>query len=128
MPANETQRLAAVRELDILDTAPEIAYDEIGELAAQICQCPVAYLSFMDDDRLWHKARYGLPPEFTQCPREIAICATTVCGTELIVAPDLRQDPRFNENPFVTGDPHMQFYCGMPLITDEGYALGTLCV
>lgn len=128
IPANETQRLAAVRELDILDTAPEIAFDEIGELAAQICLCPVAYVSFMDDDRLWHKARYGLPPEFTQCPREIAICATTVCGTELIVAPDLRQDPRFNENPFVTGDPHMQFYCGMPLITDEGYALGTLCV
>ena len=57
-----------------------IAYDEIGELAAQICQCPVAYISFMDDDRLWLKAKYGLPPDLNQCPREIAFCATTICG------------------------------------------------
>ena len=112
----------------ILDTAPNIAYDEIGELAAQICQCPVAYISLMDDDRLWLKAKYGLPPDFNQCPREIAFCATTVCGTEMIVAPDLMLDQRFCEIPFVTGEPHLKFYCGMPLITGEGYALGTLCV
>jgi class 3 adenylate cyclase len=128
VPANETGRLAAVRALNILDTAPDIAYDEIGELAAQICQCPVAYISLMDDDRLWLKAKYGLPPGFNQCPREIAFCATTVCGTEMVVAPDLRQDARFNQIPFVTGEPHFKFYCGMPLITGEGYALGTLCV
>jgi hypothetical protein len=59
IPENETRRLAAVRELDILETAPDIAYDEIGELAAQICHCPVAYISFMEDDRLWLKAKYG---------------------------------------------------------------------
>ena len=128
LPANETERLAAVRALGILDTAPDIAYDDIGELAAQICQCPVAYISFMDDDRLWLKAKYGLPADFRQCPREIAFCATTVCGTEMVVAPDLPQDQRFNEIPFVTGEPHFKFYCGMPLITGEGYSLGTLCV
>ena len=128
VPANETERLAAVRGLNILDTAPEIAYDEIGELAAEACQCPVAYISFMDDDRLWLKAKYGLPPDFNQCPREIAFCASTVCGTEIVVASDLRQDARFREIPFVTGEPHFQFYCGVPLITVEGYALGTLCV
>jgi adenylate cyclase len=128
IPANETERLSAVRALNILDTAPDIAYDEIGELAAQICQCPVAYISFMDDDRLWLKAKYGLPPDFNQCPREIAFCATTVCGTELVMAPDLRQDARFSQIPFVTGEPYFKFYCGMPLITSEGYALGTLCV
>ena len=128
IPANEVERLAAVRALNILDTAPDIAYDEIGELASQICQCPVAYVSFMDDDRLWLKAKYGLPPDFHQCPREIAFCATTVCGTELVVAPDLRQDSRFSHIPFVTGEPHFKFYCGMPLITDEVYARGTLCV
>ena len=127
-PANESERLGAVRALNILDTAPDIAYDEIGELAAQICQCPVAYISFMDDDRLWLKAKYGLPPDFNQCPREIAFCATTVCGTELVVAPDLREDSRFSEIPFVKGEPYFKFYCGMPLITGEGYALGTLCV
>src|SRR5262245_18598104 len=128
VPANETERLAAVRGLNILDTATEIAYDEIGEQAAQICPCPVAYISFMDDDRLWLKAKYGLPPDFNQCPREIAFCATTVCGTELVVAPDLTQDSRFSEIPFVKGEPYLKFYCGMPLITGDGYALGTLCV
>jgi len=128
IPANETQRLGVVRALDILDTAPDIAYDEIGELAAQICQCPVAYISIMDDDRLWLKAKYGLPPDLNQCPREISFCATTVCGAEMIVAPDLREDSRFNQIPFVTGEPHFQFYCGIPLVTEEGYALGTLCV
>ena len=128
VPANETGRLAAVRSLSILDTAPDVAYDEIGELAAQICQCAVAYISFMDDDRLWLKAKYGLPPDFNQCPREIAFCATTICGTELVVSPDLSEDSRFNHIPFVTGEPHFKFYCGMPMITDEGYALGTVCV
>ena len=128
VPTNETERVSAVRTLNILDTAPDIAYDEIGELAAQICQCPVAYISFMDDDRLWLKAKYGLPPDFNQCPREISFCATTVCGTELVVAPDLGQDSRFSGIPFVTGEPYFKFYCGMPLITGEGYALGTLCV
>ena len=128
VPTNETERVSAVRTLNILDTAPDIAYDDIGELAAQICQCPVAYISFMDDDRLWLKAKYGLPPDFNQCPREISFCATTVCGTELVVAPDLGQDSRFSGIPFVTGEPYFKFYCGMPLITGEGYALGTLCV
>jgi class 3 adenylate cyclase len=127
-PANETERLVAVRAANILDTAPDIAYDEIGELAAEICQCPVAYLGFMDDDRVWLKAKYGLPPDFNNCPREISFCATTVCGTEMVVAPDLREDSRFNQIPFVTGEPHFKFYCGMPLVTDAGYALGTLCV
>ena len=128
MPANEADRLVAVRALNILDTAPDIAYDDIGELAAQICQCPVAYIGFMDDDRVWLRAKYGLPPDFSQCPREISFCATTVCGTEMVVAPDLREDSRFNQIPFVTGEPHFKFYCGLPLVTDAGYALGTLCV
>ncbi len=128
VPANERERLSAVRALNILDSAPEVAYDEIGELAAQICGCPIAYVSFMEDDRLWLKAKYGLPPDFHQCPREIAFCSTTVCGTELVNAPDLRQDSRFSQLPFVTNEPHFKFYCGMPLVTEEGYALGTLCV
>ncbi len=120
--------MAALRALDILDTAPDVAYDDIGELAAQICRCPVGYISFIDDERVWFKAKYGLPADFTQCPREIAFCSTTICGAELVSVPDLREDERFNQNPFVTGDPHLQFYCSMPLITNEGYALGTLCV
>jgi len=119
-PANEPERLAAVRALNILDSAPDVAYDEISELAAQICNCPIGLLSFMDDGRLWLKAKYGLPPDFNECPREAAFCATTICGTEVIVASDLREDARFNQIPFVTGEPYFKFYCGMPLINDEG--------
>jgi adenylate cyclase len=128
IPVNELQRLAALRALDILDTAPEIAYDEIAELAAQICGCPVAYISFIDDDRRWLKAKYGLPPDASEAPRETAVCSTTICGIDVLVVPDMSRDPRFDRNPMVVGDPRCRFYCGIPLITDEGYALGTLCV
>jgi adenylate cyclase len=127
-PANEPQRLAALRALDVLDTAPEIAYDEIAELAAQICGCSVGYISFIDDHRRWLKARYGLPLNVVEAPRENAACSTTICGTDVFVVPDMTQDRRFDRSPMVVGDPHCRFYCGMPLITDEGYALGALCV
>lgn len=82
----------------------------------------------MDDDRLWLKAKYGLPPDFQQCPREIAFCRTTVCGVEMVIASDVTLDERFRDLPLVTGQPHFRFYCGLPLITSEGHALGTLCV
>ncbi|MBR0958941.1 adenylate/guanylate cyclase domain-containing protein [Bradyrhizobium japonicum] len=127
-PTNESERLAALHALGIVDSAPEAAYDEITELAAQICGCPVSYISFIDDNRRWLKARYGLPAEVTDAPRETAVCTTTICGTELLVIPDLKRDPRFENSPMVSLTPPRRFYCGMPLITDEGYALGTLCV
>ena len=127
-PANEPARLAALRALNILDTAPEIAYDDIVELAAQICGCPIGYISFIDDNRRWLKARYGLPAKLIEAPRAAAICATTICGTDVLTVPDMTQDTRFRQSPMAMGDPPCRFYCGMPLITDEGYALGTLCV
>lgn len=128
IPANEPQRLNALRALDILDSGPEIAYDEIAELAAQVCGCPIGYISFVDDDRRWLKARYGLPPQVTNAPRGAAVCSTTICGAEMLVVPDMTQDRRFDRVGMVVGDPHCRFYCGVPLITDDGYALGTLCV
>jgi adenylate cyclase len=128
IPANEPQRLAALRALDILDSAPEAAYEEIAEVAAQACQCPVGYISFIDDDRRWLKAKYGLPPEMSNAPRAAAVCSTTICGAEMLVVPDMAEDPRFDHATMVVADPHCRFYCGVPLITDEGYALGTLCV
>ena len=128
VPENEPGRIVALKAFEILDTPPDPAYDEIGELAAHICKCPVGYISFVDEERVWLKAKYGLAPDFVGSPREIGFCATTICGAELVTVPDLREDARFNQNPFVTADPHLQFYCSMPLITDEGYALGTLCV
>jgi adenylate cyclase len=128
MPTNESGRVAALRALDILDTPPEPAYDEIGELAAHICKCPIGYISFIEDERLWFKSKYGLPPDFVGCPYELAFCSTTICGADLVTVPDLRDDTRFGQNPFVTGDPHLKFYCKHALITGDGYALGTLCV
>jgi adenylate cyclase len=128
VPVNEPQRLAALHALDILDTAPEIVYDEIAELAAQICGCPVAYISFIDDDRRWLKARYGLPAHVVDAPRETAVCSTTICGVDVLIVPDMSRDPRFDRSAMVIGAPHCRFYCGIPLITGEGYALGTLCV
>jgi class 3 adenylate cyclase len=127
-PSNEAQRLAALRKFDILDSAPEIAYDEIVELAAQICGCPIACISFVDDHRRWTKAKVGLPSELAEVAREKAVCSTAICGTELLVVPDMTRDPRFSRNEMVVGDLHCRFYCGVPLTTDEGYALGTLCV
>jgi adenylate cyclase len=127
-PANEADRLLALRSYAILDTGPELAYDEITELAAQICQCPVAVIGFVDETRDWKKSKYGLPPDFTGLPRQISICTTTICGNDILVVPDLTKDERFRNNPTVAGEPYLRFYCGMPLINPEGYALGTLCV
>jgi adenylate cyclase len=128
IPANEPERLKALRVLDIMDSPPEAAYDEIAELAAQICGCPIGCISFVDDERRWLKARYGLPAEVTNAPRGATVCSTAICGAEMFVVPDMTQDSRFDRIAVVVGDPHCRFYCGVPLITDEGYALGTLCV
>jgi adenylate cyclase len=127
-PANEPQRLAALRALDILDSPPETAYDEIAVLAAQICQCPIGYISFIDDNRRWLKAKFGAPPQITEAPRAGAVCSTTICGSEMLVVSDMTRDTRFDHATMAVADPHCRFYCGVPLITDEGYALGTLCV
>ena len=128
IPADEPQRLDALRALDILDSPPEAAYDEIAELAAQICGCPIGYISFIDNDRRWLKAKYGLSSGLATVPRAATVCSTTICGAEMLVVPDLTEDARFDRAALVVGEPHCQFYCGVPLITDEGYALGTLCV
>jgi class 3 adenylate cyclase len=128
IPANDTERVAAVKSYQLLDTAPEIAYDEITEFAAQICQCPVAVIGLIDETRDWKKSAYGFPPDQCTLPRELSICSATICGSDLIVCPDLSQDPRYRDNPMVAGPPNLRFYCGMPLINPQGYALGTLCV
>jgi class 3 adenylate cyclase len=127
-PANEAERLAAVKSYRLLDTAPEIAYDEITELAAQICQCPVAVIGLIDETRDWKKSAYGFPPDQCTLPRELSICSSIIRGTDLVISPDLTKDERFRDNPMVTGEPNVRFYCGMPLINPQGYALGTLCV
>lgn len=128
VPANDAARVAAVKTYHLLDTAPEIAYDEITELAAQICQCPLAVIGLVDETRDWKKSAYGFPPDQITMPRELSICSAIICGNDLVISPDLTKDERFRDNPLVTGGPKVRFYCGVPLINPQGYALGTLCV
>lgn len=128
IPADERERLDSLKSYAILDTLPEIGFDEITDLAAHICGCPAALISFVDETRQWMKAKYGLPPDMTECPREISICQVTICNNDVLYVPELVNDQRFNTSPLVTGDLGLRFYCGVPLITPEGHALGTLCV
>ena len=127
-PDNEADRVAALHSYGILDTPPEQAFDDITELAAQICACPVASVNMIDESRLWRKSTHDHPSDSLNAPRDTTICATTVCRADLLMVPDLTADQRFSDYPSVTGAPHFRFYCGMPLINPEGYALGALCV
>lgn len=111
-----------------MDTPPEFAFDAVTELAAEICGCPVALISLMDERRQWMKSKYGVPADYTECPREITVCNATLCSNDLIYVPDLTTHERYKHLPIVTEEPHIRFYCGMPLINREGHALGTLCV
>lgn len=122
------ERNEAVRSYRVMNTPVETAFEEICQLASQICDCPIAYVSFIEDDQFWFKSKYGLPDDFQGCPREIAFCSATVCGSELVHVPNLKTDEYYKDFPFVTGDPFLEFYCAMPLVTPDGFAVGTICV
>jgi GAF domain-containing protein len=123
---HESKRIAALLEYHIVDTATEDAYDELALLAAEICEKPIGIISLVDEARQWFKARVGITLE--QTPREIALCAHAILETEPLVVPDALQDARFASNPLVTNEPSIRFYAGFPLVSPEGYVLGTLCV
>ena len=127
VPETETARVSAVESYAIADTPPEPGYDDIAELAAQLCGCPIGLINVVADTREWLKAKYGLPPNLSYLPRGTC-CSTAICQSHLLTVPDLTVDERFAELPAVKGEPYLRFYCGMPLINPEGYALGTVCV
>lgn len=126
LPPNEPERLDELRRLGILDSDPERDYDDLTLLAAQICGTPMAMISLIDERRQWFKSRVGL--SVTETSRDHAFCAYAIHDSSTMVVNDALTDRRFQDNPFVTGDPRVRFYAGVPLSLRRGLNLGTLCV
>ncbi len=127
VPADEAQRLAHLHALSVLDTGAEPLFDALTRAAALVTGSPIALLTLVDAERQWFKSRVGLD-DATETPRTAAFCAHTIMGSEVLEVSDARSDPRFAENPLVTGSPHVRFYAGAPLQFSDGQRLGSLCV
>jgi GAF domain-containing protein len=126
IPKTEKKRLEVLWQYDVLDTVPEKTFDDLTNLAALICEAPIAMLTLVDDKRQWFKSKTGISANETH--RDISFCAHAVLQTKMFIVPDAANDARFARNALVTGEPKIRFYAGAPLITADGHALGTLCV
>ncbi|RUR34063.1 sensor domain-containing diguanylate cyclase [Vreelandella andesensis] len=122
----EQKRLLTLANYQVLDTPEEPAFDDIVEVVSIICEAPIAVINFIDRDRQWFKAEKGLGVRET--PLDISICAHAILQPGLFIVTDTTLDPRFANNPLVTGEPHLRFYAGALLESSDGYPLGTLCV
>ncbi len=126
IPDNERERLQALERCQILDTPPEESYDRLTRLAAQLFSAPISVVSLVDKDRQFFKSKVGL--DLTGTERDYAFCAHALLQSEPFVVLDASRDPRFRDNPLVTGFPGIRFYCGAPITTPDNQAIGTLCV
>ncbi len=126
IPENETQRLQALKKYQVLDTEPEPEYDELVQLASEICNAPMSLISLIDTDRQYFKSNKGFTG--SSSPRDTAFCTHAILDDTIMEVEDAKKDSRFHDNPFVIEDPNIRFYAGMPLVNPEGYKLGTLCV
>jgi GAF domain-containing protein len=126
IPQDEKKRLKVLWQYEVLDTIPEEVFDDLADLAAQICEAPIALISLVDEKRQWFKAKVGVTVSETS--RDSSFCAYAITQGDLFIVPDATLDERFANNPLVTSEPKIRFYAGAPLITPDGHALGTLCV
>ena len=126
LPPEEAMRIADLKAYEILDTPAENDFDELVQLAAQLCNCPISLITFVDSDRQWFKASMGVSDKETT--RDTSFCSHTILSDEIMVIEDATRDPRFADNPFVTGDMKIRFYAGAPIISPTGQRLGSVCV
>lgn len=125
-PFDEAERQAALDRTGLTRRGEVPDLQDIVELAATICGVPIALVSLVDGDRQFFKARIGL--DATETPRDVSFCGHAILSSAAFVVPDASADPRFADNPLVTGPPHVRFYAGVPLQVDGCHAVGTLCV
>ena len=128
VPANEIERSAAVKSYDVYGSEPEAAFDDLSDLAAQLTSVPISLVNIVGDEKIWIKSRHGIPADLAEVPRGAVCCAHAICRSDLLVVPDTHSDDRFKDLPFISTEPFVRFYAGMPLIDSGGYALGTLCI
>jgi GAF domain-containing protein len=126
VPANEPSRLAALRELLLLDTPPEARFDKLVAFAASEFEMPIVLFTLVEERHQWFKAKVGTV--LCSTDREVSFCAHAILQPALMIVPDALDDQRFFDNPLVTGPPHIRFYGGAPLVLPTGEAIGTLCL
>ena len=127
IPPDEQQRMQALHEYSVLDTAPEAVYDDIAHVAAGVCDTPIALIALIDGTRNWFKARVGVGDDLTESPRDISFCGHAILSKEIFEVTDAVMDERFADNPLVADQPKIRFYAGAPLITPKGHRVGTIC-
>ncbi|HKO54951.1 MAG TPA: GAF domain-containing protein [Thermoanaerobaculia bacterium] len=125
VPPDEDKRMEALFAYKVLDTPPEAVYDDIAHVAAGVCDTPVALITLVDGSRNWFKARVGV--EVEESPRDLSFCGHAILREEIFEVVDASMDERFADNPLVESAPHIRYYAGAPLITPDGYKLGTIC-
>ena len=127
LPDNEGERIIALERYGIMDTPPDAVFDCITQATANACGTPVALISLLDANRQWFKSCIGL--DVSETPRDVAFCSHAINNpAQLLEIEDATKDDRFHDNPLVTGDPKIRFYAGKPLVTPDGFPLGSLCV